>query len=220
MWMMINDIGEARIRVPDQIRRGDLITVNAIVSHPMDTGFFRTAEGDPIPAYFIKDVVVTYGDQEVARFEWTSGISRDPVVSFTLKADREARLTMIWSDNKGASFKQSVNISFISACPYRSLPFSCSPVFWPNREPPSRHPSRSFAAWLPACTPPLGIPAAARKEDPTPASWSPVKGLWSSTRWRARSKGSSWWTPSGESHLHPSPGSSLPTITRTIISVL
>jgi sulfur-oxidizing protein SoxZ len=115
MRMMTTDIGEARIRVPDQIRRGDLITVNAIVSHPMDTGFFRTAEGTPIPAYFIKNVVVTYGGQEVARFEWTSGISRDPVVSFTLKADKEAPLSMVWSDNKGATFKQSIPISFGSA---------------------------------------------------------------------------------------------------------
>jgi thiosulfate oxidation carrier complex protein SoxZ len=113
--MMTSNIGEARIRVPDQIKRGDLITVNSIISHPMDTGFFRTAEGDPIPAYFIKHVVVTYGDQEVARFEWTSGISRDPVVSFTLTADKEAPLTMVWTDNKGAIFKQSVNISFASA---------------------------------------------------------------------------------------------------------
>jgi sulfur-oxidizing protein SoxZ len=112
---MINDIGEARIRVPDQIKRDDLITVNAIISHPMDTGFFRTTEGDPIPAFFIKQVVVTYGDQEVARFEWTSGISRDPIVSFTLKADREAPLTMVWTDNKGASFRQSVSIRFASA---------------------------------------------------------------------------------------------------------
>jgi sulfur-oxidizing protein SoxZ len=112
---MMTEIGEARIRVPDQIRRGDLITVNAIISHPMDTGFFRTAEGNPIPAYFIKNVVVTYGGQEVARFEWTSGISRDPVVSFTLKADKEAPLTMVWSDNKGAIFKQSIHISFGSA---------------------------------------------------------------------------------------------------------
>jgi sulfur-oxidizing protein SoxZ len=112
---MTSDIGEARIRIPDRISRGDLITVNSIVSHPMDTGFFRTAAGDPIPAYFIRQVVVTYGAQEVARFEWTSGISRDPVVSFTLKADREAPLTMVWSDNKGAIFKQSVNISFASA---------------------------------------------------------------------------------------------------------
>ena len=107
-------IGEARIRVPDQIKRGDLITVNSIIAHPMDTGFFRTAEGAPIPAYFIKQVVVTYGTREVARFEWTSGISRNPVVSFTLKADREAPLTMAWSDNHGATFRQSVNISFVS----------------------------------------------------------------------------------------------------------
>jgi sulfur-oxidizing protein SoxZ len=113
--MMTYNIGEARIRVPDRIRRDDVITVHSIVSHPMDTGFFRDAEGDPIPAYFIKQVVVTYGGNEVARFEWTSGISRDPVVSFTLKADKEGPLTMVWTDNKGATFKQSVNISFASA---------------------------------------------------------------------------------------------------------
>jgi sulfur-oxidizing protein SoxZ len=112
--MMTHNIGDARIRVPDRIERGDLIIVNSIVSHPMDTGFFRDAEGDPIPAYFIKEVVVTYGGTEVARFEWTSGISRDPVVSFSIKADKEAPLTMVWIDNKGATFKQSVNITFAS----------------------------------------------------------------------------------------------------------
>ena len=112
--MMPSNIGEARIRVPDRIERGELITVHSIVSHPMDTGFFRDAEGDPIPAYFIKHVVVIYDGSEVARFEWTSGISRDPVVSFTLKADKEAPLTMVWTDNKGATFKQSVKISFAS----------------------------------------------------------------------------------------------------------
>ena len=113
--MMTSNIGEARIRLPDQIKRGDLITVNSIISHPMDTGFFRTAEGQPIPAWFIKDVVVTYGGDEIARFEWTSGISRDPVVTFMLKADKEAPLTMVWTDNKGSSFTKSVDITFASA---------------------------------------------------------------------------------------------------------
>jgi sulfur-oxidizing protein SoxZ len=112
---MTNPIGEARIKVPDRITRGEVIQVNSIISHPMDTGFFRTAEGQPIPAYFIKDVVVSYGQEEVARFEWTSGISRDPVVTFTVKADKEAPLTMVWTDNKGATFKHSVAISFVSA---------------------------------------------------------------------------------------------------------
>jgi sulfur-oxidizing protein SoxZ len=111
---MSKRIGEARIKIPERINRGDVIVVNSIISHPMDTGFFRTPEGAPIPAYFIKNVVVTYDGLEVARFEWTSGISRDPVVSFTLKADREGPLTMVWTDNKGLSFKQSVKISFAS----------------------------------------------------------------------------------------------------------
>jgi sulfur-oxidizing protein SoxZ len=112
---MRDGTGEARIRVPAQIRKGDLITVHSIVSHPMDTGFFRTRDGDPIPAYFIKDVVVTYGDREVARFEWTSGVSRDPVVTFTLRADREAPLTMVWTDNKGGVYRQSTDIAFATA---------------------------------------------------------------------------------------------------------
>ncbi len=112
---MSSTIGDARIRLPDRITKGEVIMVNAIISHPMDTGFFRTAEGQPIPAYFIKSVVVTYGEQEVARFEWTSGVSRDPIISFTLKADREAPLTMVWTDNKGGVFKQTAAVAFASA---------------------------------------------------------------------------------------------------------
>jgi sulfur-oxidizing protein SoxZ len=108
-------IGDARIRIPDRISRGDLIIVNAIVSHPMDTGFFRTPEGQPIPAFFIKDVVVTYGEEQVARFAWTSGVSKDPIVSFTLKADKEAPLTSTWTDTKGGVYTQSVNVAFAAA---------------------------------------------------------------------------------------------------------
>jgi sulfur-oxidizing protein SoxZ len=108
-------IGDARIRIPDRITRGDLIIVNAIVVHPMDTGFFRTAEGQPIPAYFIKDVVVTYGEEQVARFEWTSGVSKVPIVSFTLRADKEAPLSMVWTDTKGGVYRQSVKIAFAAA---------------------------------------------------------------------------------------------------------
>jgi sulfur-oxidizing protein SoxZ len=113
--MRLMSIGDARIRIPDRISPGDLITVNAIISHPMDTGFFRTPEGQPIPAFFIKDVVVTYGDEQVARFVWTSGVSKDPIVSFTLRADREAPLTLTWTDTKGSVYRRSANVAFASA---------------------------------------------------------------------------------------------------------
>jgi sulfur-oxidizing protein SoxZ len=109
---MRGPLGDARIRIPDRIKRGDLITVNAIIAHPMDTGFFRTANGEPIPAYFVKDVVVTYAGQDVAHFAWTSGISRDPVVSFTLRTDKEAPLAITWTDTRGNVVRRSVDIVF------------------------------------------------------------------------------------------------------------
>ena len=107
------ELGAARILVPASIHRGDVIDVRALVEHPMATGLFRNAQGNPIPAHFIHDVSVTYGDREAAHFVWSSGISRDPFVEFSLRADREAPLTFTWKDNKGGVFQQSVDIRFI-----------------------------------------------------------------------------------------------------------
>jgi len=111
---MTIEVGAARVLVPTGIRRGDVIDVRALVEHPMATGLFRDARGNPIPAYFINDVSVTYGDREVAHFVWSSGISRDPFVEFSLRADREAALNFVWKDNKGGVFQQSVDIKFIT----------------------------------------------------------------------------------------------------------
>jgi sulfur-oxidizing protein SoxZ len=108
------ELGAARILVPTGIRRGDVIDVRALVEHPMATGLFRDPEGKPIPAHYINDVSVMYGDQEAAHFVWTSGISRDPFVEFSLRADSEAPLTFMWKDNKGGVFTQTVDIKFVA----------------------------------------------------------------------------------------------------------
>jgi sulfur-oxidizing protein SoxZ len=109
----IPGIGESRILIPAEVHRNDVIDVRALLSHPMDTGFFRDAEGHPIPPHFVNAVTVTYGAQQVARFEWTSGISRDPYVSFPLLATHEGPIRIVWKDNAGATFEQSVNVKFV-----------------------------------------------------------------------------------------------------------
>ena len=109
---MDTKIGEAKILLPPSVSRDSVIYVRALLSHPMHTGLFRDAEGNPIPAHFVKDVVVTYGGEEIARFEWTSGVSRDPFVTFPLKATREAPLKITWKDNKGGVFHETAEIKF------------------------------------------------------------------------------------------------------------
>lgn len=109
------EIGRTRVVVPERIQKGETIRVQVVVQHPMDTGFFRDANAEIIPAYFIKDVVVKYGDEEIATFEWTSGISRDPMLAFQLKAEKEAPLTFVWRDNKGGEYTGSADIRFTAA---------------------------------------------------------------------------------------------------------
>ena len=109
---MSRGIGEAKILLPTQIRRDSVIHVRALLSHPMLTGLSRDAQGNPIPAYFVNEVVITYGEEQVAHFEWTSGISKDPFVAFPLRATREAPLTITWKDNKGGVYTQSADVKF------------------------------------------------------------------------------------------------------------
>lgn len=109
---MRSEIGKGKIVLPSRIAKGDLIRVQAIVQHPMDTGFFRDANANMIPPYFIQEVIVVYGGTEVARFEWTSGISRDPLVTFMLRADQESALTITYKDNKGGVFQTAADIAF------------------------------------------------------------------------------------------------------------
>jgi len=106
------ETGRTKIVLPERIQRGDVIRVQAVVQHPMDTGFFRDANANIIPAWFIKDVVVSYAGEEVARFEWTSGISKDPMVSFQLKAEKEGPLAFLWRDNRGTEYGGSTEIKF------------------------------------------------------------------------------------------------------------
>jgi sulfur-oxidizing protein SoxZ len=105
-------IGEAKILLPLSVARDAVIDVRALLVHPMDTGFFRDADGNPIPPYFVNAVTISYGGEQVARFEWTSGISRDPFVRFPLRAPREAPVQITWKDNKGGVYQQSVDVKF------------------------------------------------------------------------------------------------------------
>jgi sulfur-oxidizing protein SoxZ len=109
---MSGDIGQGKIILPAKITRDAVINVRALLSHPMLTGMSRDQAGIPIPAYFVNEVEVTYGGARVAHFEWSSGISRDPFVGFSLRASKEAPVTVTWKDNKGGVYTSSADVRF------------------------------------------------------------------------------------------------------------
>lgn len=112
---MSGDIGQGKIFLPAKIARNAVINIRALLSHPMLTGMSRDQAGIPIPAYFVNEVEVAYGGERIARFEWSSGISRDPFVGFSLRASKEAPLTVTWKDNKGGVYSSSADVRFTTS---------------------------------------------------------------------------------------------------------
>ncbi len=108
---MAKGIGKIKIRLPRKYKKGDVIAVKALITHPMETGFRKDKKtGKKIPAYYINDVNVYYGGELITHMEWTIAVSANPFMTFYLKADKAAPLRIVWKDIKGKQFEKTVQI--------------------------------------------------------------------------------------------------------------
>lgn len=90
-----------RIRLPDEIRTGEIIEVKALVTHVMETGNRKDSEGRRIPRNIIHTVTAHYDGALVFKAELGSGISANPYLSFTLKVPGPGELKITWLDDEG-----------------------------------------------------------------------------------------------------------------------
>lgn len=93
--------------MPDPMRiraqaAGDKVTVRVLMSHEMETGQRKDANGQVIPAWFIQDVTASLNGKQVFRAEWGPAVSKNPFLQFNLKGAKVGdKLSVTWKDNKG-----------------------------------------------------------------------------------------------------------------------
>jgi len=74
---------------PRRYKKGDIVTVATVIMHPMETGMRKDKKtGKVIPAHYITDVEVYYGDERVTYMKTTSGLSANPFIAFKLRGRR------------------------------------------------------------------------------------------------------------------------------------
>ena len=82
--------------------QGDVADVRILMMHPMETGQRKTAQGELVPAHFIKNVVVTHNGKTVLDAEWTQAVSRNPFLGLRVKGAKIGdKISVTWIDNKG-----------------------------------------------------------------------------------------------------------------------
>jgi sulfur-oxidizing protein SoxZ len=90
---------------------GDTTEVQALIQHPMDSGFVKNSAGELIPPNFIQQLTFEYDGKPVFIADWGPAVSKDPYVKFSFKGGKKGDdLKISWVDNKGASDSSTAKI--------------------------------------------------------------------------------------------------------------
>jgi sulfur-oxidizing protein SoxZ len=91
---------------------GDTTEVQALIQHPMDSGFVKDAKGELIPAHFIQQLTFEHNGKTVFLADWGPAVSKDPYVKFAFTGGAKGdELKISWVDNKGASDSTTAKIA-------------------------------------------------------------------------------------------------------------
>lgn len=78
--------------------------VKVLISHEMETGQRKDANGAIVPAWFITELQAKHGDKVVLQGEFGTAVSKNPYLAFKFKGGAKGdKVTVSWKDNKGDS---------------------------------------------------------------------------------------------------------------------
>ena len=81
---------------------GDSTEVKVLMSHEMETGQRKDAQGKTIPAWHIQSVAATWNGKTVLTAEWGPAVSKNPFLSFKFKGGAKGdKVQITWIDNRG-----------------------------------------------------------------------------------------------------------------------
>jgi sulfur-oxidizing protein SoxZ len=78
------------------------VLVRVLMSHEMETGLRKDADGKLVPAWHITQVVVALNGKTVLSAQWGTAIAKNPFTQFVVKSAKSGdKITISWVDNHG-----------------------------------------------------------------------------------------------------------------------
>ena len=86
--------------------------IRVLMSHAMETGQRKDADGKIIPLHFIQNVTVKLNGKTVAEGQISQAVSRNPMFSFRAKGGKPGdKVEISWLDTKGETNKAETVIA-------------------------------------------------------------------------------------------------------------
>jgi sulfur-oxidizing protein SoxZ len=103
-------MARAIVSVPAAARRGEVVTVKALVGHAMETGFRHTEAGAVVPRDIIRSFACLYNGVEVFRAEFHPAVAANPLLEFSTVATESGTLEFRWEGDNGFSAVERAQI--------------------------------------------------------------------------------------------------------------
>jgi sulfur-oxidizing protein SoxZ len=104
-------MARALINVPAKAKRGEIIEIKALISHPMETGYRTGPDGALVPRDIINRFVCTYNGEEIFSADLFPAIAANPFFSFTTVATESGLIAFRWFDDQGRAQLETAKIA-------------------------------------------------------------------------------------------------------------
>jgi sulfur-oxidizing protein SoxZ len=96
-------IGQPRIRLPAQIRAGEVIEIRTLITHVMETGQRRDQSGALVARDIIRRFEAKFEGELVFAMDLAPAISTNPYIAFQFRAEKPGRFEFTWINDAGES---------------------------------------------------------------------------------------------------------------------
>lgn len=100
-----------RVRMPNTARKGQVIEVKTLISHDMENGQRKDANGNTVPRKIINKFVVRFNGKEIVSADWHPAVSANPYQAFYVKATQSGTFEFDWIDDDGSVYKSQQQIT-------------------------------------------------------------------------------------------------------------
>ncbi|THD84991.1 thiosulfate oxidation carrier complex protein SoxZ [Aliigemmobacter aestuarii] len=101
---MAKDV-KPRVKVPKSAAAGEVITLKTLISHPMESGQRKNADGSVIPRSIINRFTCELNGVNVIDVTLEPAISTNPYIEFDAKVDAAGEFKFTWYDDDGSVYE-------------------------------------------------------------------------------------------------------------------
>jgi sulfur-oxidizing protein SoxZ len=103
----------ARVRVPETAAKGEIVTLRAVITHPMETGRRRDEAGDLVPRRIIARLDVTFEGRPAFSAAFEPAVSANPFIEFHVRVEESGTFRFSWLDEDGSVHVAEDHVSVV-----------------------------------------------------------------------------------------------------------